>query len=106
MLARGHPPPEEGAMSGERWTALDRTLELLREAQLPYVWHEGNLNRWTSCCPRCTSGTWDLVILDRGSAVSLRCRGGCTEWQIVEALRERPALLVGQEREAQSLELA
>ena len=86
--------------------ALDRTLELLRAAGLPYKWHPTQLNRWDSCCPRCLSGEWDLTIIDRGQTVALRCRGGCTEEQIVEALQERPALLVAQDGENKALELA
>jgi hypothetical protein len=87
-------------------TAIDRLLEMLRAAQLPYVWHERHLNRWNSCCPRCLSGTWDLTIIDHGLSVALRCRGGCTEPQIVEALKRRPALLATQAREKAALGLA
>jgi hypothetical protein len=93
-------------MSGEAWTALDATLALLCAAQLPHRWNDRQLNRWDSCCPRCLSGTWDLVILDHGASVSLRCRGGCTEPQIIAALKDRPPLLVAQAREQAALELA
>jgi hypothetical protein len=86
--------------------ALDRTLELLRAAGLPYRWHETQLSRWDSCCPRCLSGTWDLTIVDRGQTVALRCQGGCTEQQIVEALQERPALLEALELAEAASELA
>ena len=80
-------------MSGAGWTVLDRTLELCRAAWIPYIWDERYLNRWISCCPRCRSGTWDLTIVDHGRSVTVRCRGGCTESQIVQTLTECPELL-------------
>jgi hypothetical protein len=85
---------------------VDRVLELLRGANLPYRWHETQLSRWDSCWPRCLSGTRDLTIIDHGQSVALRCRGRCTEEQILAALKERPALLVAQAAEQEALQLA
>jgi hypothetical protein len=87
--------------------AADRVLELLRGAALPYRWHETNLSRWDSCCPRCLSGTWDLVIIDRGSSVKLCCRSaGCSEREIIAALKERPALREAQLGREEALQFA
>ena len=85
---------------------VDRVLELLRAAGLPYKWHDTQLSRWDSTCPACLTGTWNLTIIDRGSAVDLRCRDRCSEEQILSALKERPRLLTTQERERAALELA
>jgi hypothetical protein len=87
-------------------TAVDRLLEMLRSADLPYRWHPTQLSRWDSTCPACVTGEWNLTVIDHGPTVTLRCRNGCREREIVKALRERPALLVAQEREQVALELA
>jgi hypothetical protein len=91
-------------MSGER--AIDRLLELLRAARLPYRWHDTQLARWDSTCPACLTGEWNLTIIDRGASVRLHCRDGCGELEIVKALKERPAVLVAREREEAAFELA
>jgi hypothetical protein len=85
---------------------VDRVLELLRAAGLPYKWHDTQLSRWDSTCPACLTGTWNLTIIDRGSAVDLRCRDRCSEEQILSALRERPAVVLAQARQEAALELA
>jgi len=85
---------------------LDRVLELLRDAALPYRWHESQLSRWDSTCPSCVAGEWNLTIIDHGSSVTVRCRSGCSEKQVVQSLKKRPALRVAQEREEVALELA
>jgi hypothetical protein len=98
---------EERGMSNLNWP-LDCFLALLDAGELPWRGDDKDHRIWWSMCPHCLGGEWDLRIAEpcRGGPISLWCksRSRCTEQEILAAVKERPALVVAQEREQVALE--
>jgi hypothetical protein len=68
---------------------LDACLERLRVHGIPYRPDFAEIDRWIARCPVCAD---ELLLHEpyRGSAITVRCGGGCHESRIVEGLAAAP----------------
>lgn len=53
-------------------------------------------NTWMVCCPAHSDGTPSLAIREgRDGKVLLKCHAGCTQWQVIGALKSRGIWMAG-----------
>jgi hypothetical protein len=95
-----------------QWGPLDRLLERCRVHRLPYRWHATDLRMWElAACPACLTPGWGGVMVREsyGAEIIVRCRGGCAQEEIIQALDCEPIHPVIEDLEvrlAQALRLA